>query len=348
VKILVTNIQEDAEIRDSSATDIIERALYYLREHDRKDTPAPFLITHYLINDPTQSESDASYVPFGRLQSLEDPRLLRIANYEDGRSGRHNASKVLTPFLQAFVHAERRLAVAVLLLDTDSLDKVCQTILEAARAGLESQPVDVTFFYRSPQLLDDTLASTLPFRAHCVATAPGSGTGLFEGVDAEGYDFTVLFESSGMYRGEDIVNVVSLLVGGRLDAVWGSRRLSTRDIRESYHLRYRRSPLLGAISYVGSHVLSLMYLVLYGRYISDALSGVRAVRSTYLLHPSIISLDDKRLNQVLLSRILRQEGQIFETPVQFFSLSPDKANRTTLADGLRFVGAILTSRFRGQ
>jgi len=171
---------------------------------------------------------------------------------------------------------------------------------------------------------------------------------MLEEVGAQGYDFTVLFESSGMYRGEDIVNLVSLLAGGRLDAVWGSRRLSMRDIRESYHLRYRRSPLIGAISYVGSHILSLMYLVLYGRYMSDALSGARAIRSTYLVHPSVISLDDKRLNQVLLSRILRQEGEIFETPVQFLSLSPDKANRTTVGDGLRFVGAILTSRFRGQ
>ena len=72
------------------------------------------------------------------------------------------------------------------------------------------------------------------------------------------------------------------------------------------------------------------------------------MRSGYLLHPSLVRLDDRRLNQVLLSRILHQEGEIFETPVQFFSLSPDKANRTTVGDGLRLVGAILTSRFRGQ
>ena len=90
----------------------------------------------------------------------------------------------------------------------------------------------------------------------------------------------MLFESSGMYRGEDLVALASHLAVGRLDAVWGSRRLSVRDIHESYRLRYqqqRRS--LGAISYVGSHVLSLAYLLLYGRYISDTLSAVRAVRA---------------------------------------------------------------------
>ena len=37
--------------------------------------------------------------------------------------------------------------------------------------------------------------------------------------------------------------------------------------------------VLGAVSYAGSHVLSLAYLVLYGRYVSDTLSAVRAVRA---------------------------------------------------------------------
>ena len=60
--------------------------------------------------------------------------------------------------------------------------------------------------------------------------------------------------------------------------MWGSRRLSVRDIHESYRLRYRHRALLGAISYAGSHVLSLLYLALYGRYVSDTLSAARAVR----------------------------------------------------------------------
>ena len=49
-----------------------------------------------------------------------------------------------------------------------------------------------------------------------------------------------------MYRGEDLVALASHLAVGRLDAVWGSRRLSVRDIQESYRLRYRKNVLLGA------------------------------------------------------------------------------------------------------
>ena len=96
-----------------------------------------------------------------------------------------------------------------------------------------------------------------------------------------------------MYNGEDVAGLAAHLTLGRLDAVWGSRRLSVTDIRESYKLRYQHNVVLGAISYVGSHLLSLAYLLRYGRYVSDTLSSARAVRSTLLLsagfdlrHPS--------------------------------------------------------------
>ena len=95
----------------------------------------------------------------------------------------------------------------------------------------------------------------------------------------------VLFESSGMYNGEDVPWLVSHLTG-RLDAVWGSRRLSVRDIEESLRLKYRHRALLGAASAVGSHVLSLMYLALYGRYVVRHAvwrpSGARGRRVQYL------------------------------------------------------------------
>ena len=66
----------------------MERALYYLRLKGTLTAAATSLITHYVINDPEESESGVPYVPLGSIQSFEDPRLVRIANYELGASGR--------------------------------------------------------------------------------------------------------------------------------------------------------------------------------------------------------------------------------------------------------------------
>src|SRR5262249_43389805 len=164
-----------------------------------------------------------------------------------------------------------------------------------------------------------------------------------DAVRGANFDYILLFESSGMYRGEDLAALASHLVVRRLDAVWGSRRLSVRDIAESLRFRYQKAPLVGAISAVGSHALSLACLTLYGRYISDTLSGARAIRAEDALSINV-PLTHKRANQHLLARLLRRKAEILEIPVQFFPLSPEKVKRTSIVEGLGLLGGLITRR----
>ena len=346
IKLLVTNIQADAEISGSSAVDIIERAVYYLKEKGKLPLPVPTLITHYIINDPQILETDpnAGYVPLGHLDTLEDPRLVRIGHYEDGVSGRHDASKVLTPFLESFLSQRRRQRIAVWLYDAGSLNKLSQSVLEMLRGGIQELAVDVTVFYTADAELDDVFMQPLPIALRNLrsATEP-PGRAFVRALVEREFDYAAIFDSSGMYRGEDLVSVIQPLMSGRLDAVWGSRRLSLKDIEASYRLRYHHKALLGSFSYVGSHALSAAYLLLFGRYVSDTLSGVRAVRAGFLTSLPVAP-DDKLANQYLLCALLREKADLLETPVQFLALSPERVRRTTLAEGLRSLAVIAWQR----
>jgi hypothetical protein len=292
------------------------------------------------MNEPGRTEA-SPYVPLGPVESIEDPRLVRIGAYEDGVTGRHDASRILEPFLDALLVSRRPYRMAVLLHDAGSVNKVTQTLLEMVRGGIETLPMEMSVFCLIPGSLDAGFTARLPFS---VRTVP-SAAAFMDAVRAADFDYVGLFESSGMYRGEDLVALASHLTVGRLDAVWGSRRLSVRDIHESYRMRYQRNVLLGAISYAGSHLLSLAYLVLYGRYISDTLSAVRAVRAADALGAGI-ELTHKRANQHLLSRLLRRRAEILELPVQFVPISPEKVKRTGALDGLQALLTILALRFR--
>ncbi len=344
IKLLITNIQSDAEITGSNAVDIIDRAVFYLKEKGRLALPTPCLITHYLVNDPERDTAERPYVPLGPLESIEDPRLVRIGNYEEGVTGRHDAARVLAPFVDALLARDERKSVAVLLHDAGSTNKSVQTMLEMVRGGIARVPLDVTVFY-SGDPLDPRVTDHLPFPV----TRLPEGDASFAATAGEGgFDYVALFESSGMYRGEDLVGLASQLAVGRFDAVWGSRRLSVRDIQESYRLRYRKNLLLGAISYAGSHALSLAYLLCYGRYISDTLSAVRAVRAADAFDPAI-DLTDKRANHLLLSALLRRQAEILEIPVRFFPISPERVKRTSPLDGLEALATIVWRRFsRGR
>jgi 2-phospho-L-lactate transferase/gluconeogenesis factor (CofD/UPF0052 family) len=341
MKLLITNIQPDAEITGSNAMDLVDRAVYYLKAKDTAAIPAPFLITHSLLNDPSVPETSRPYVPLGPTDAIEDPRLVRIGNFEEGVTGRHDAARVLEPFLASIVRRGERRRVVVFLLETSSLNKITQSLLEMVRGGIADVPLDVTVFYAGAEPLARSLAERLPFSVQHVR----EGERAFARIARDaGFDYVVLFESSGMYRGEEIVPLLAQLAMGRLDAAWGSRRLSVRDIQESYRLRYSAKTLTGLVSYAGSHALSLACLVFYGRYITDTLSGVRAVRAVDALDPGI-DLTDKNSNHVLLSRLLRRKAEILEIPVRFVPLSPDRVKRTSALEGLRALTTLIVRRF---
>lgn len=344
IKVLITNIQEDAEIPDNSAVDLIEKAVYYLREKDRIAHPLPCLITHYLLNDPGRQSEESAYIPLGRLENIEDPRLVRIGAYEEGATGCHNAKKVLTPFIETILTSRRPKKVAVLLLNTRSLNKVSQSLLELMRAGSDRLLPQVSVFYSSPDELAPRFVARLPMAIHRLGAEEDFADPAFvRSLGERAFDYVVLFDSSGSYKGEDIFNLVSLLSNTRLDSVWGSRRLSVRDIHQSYKGRYGHRMLLGTISYLGSHLLSLAYLALYGRHISDTLTGVRAVKISYFTE-NYTQLDHPRINHYLLSALLRAQATVFETPVQFFPQYPEGA--VTVGEGLRALLTILWWRFK--
>jgi hypothetical protein len=277
-------------------------------------------------------------VPLGRLESLEDPRLVRVGNYEAGATGRHDAAKVLTPFIDTFIARERSVQrVAVVLHDTESPNKIVQTLLEMVRGGIRDLRIDVTVFHAGGTDIDPGLAARLPFAVRRLSAqgADGRDRELRAALAAGPFDYVVLFESSGMYNGEDISGLAVHLTLGRLDAVWGSRRLSVRDIHESYRLKFKHNAALAAIS--------LLYLALYGRYVSDTLSAVRAVRASDALALGV-PLDHKLANQHLLSALLGRRAEMLEIPVQFFAISPERVRRTSVMDGISAIRVALAER----
>jgi hypothetical protein len=273
---------------------------------------------------------------------------VRVGNYEAGSSGRHDATKVLAPFIEGLVDRDQMgQRVAVLLSDTRSIHKVAQTLLEMARAGIAAGRNRVTAFHAADGDLDASLPARLGFDVRRLAGEDEAARDaeLRAALDAGRFDYLVLFESSGMYNGEDIVELTAPLASGRLDAVWGSRRLSVRDIQESYRLRYRDKALQGLVSRLGSQVLSLQFLLLYGRYVTDTLSGARAIRVADVQRVRC-PLTHKHINQHLLSALLRRRAEILELPVQFFAISPELVRRTTVGDGLHALAIALGGRLR--
>src|SRR5215210_8501596 len=100
---------------------------------------------------------------------------------------------------------------------------------------------------------------------------------------------------------------------------------------------------MGAVSYAGSHEIRLLYLALYGRYVSDTLSAARAVRASDVLALQV-PLSHKLANQHLLSALLGRRAEMLEIPVQFFGISPERVRRTSVMDGLSAIRVAVAER----
>ncbi|HEV3484155.1 MAG TPA: hypothetical protein VG106_02025, partial [Vicinamibacterales bacterium] len=75
------------------------------------------------------------------------------------------------------------------------------------------------------------------------------------------------------------------------------------------------------------------------------LSAAWAVRADDVLRLPV-PLEDKLANQHLLSILLGRRAEMFEVPVQFFSISPAQVRRTSVLDGLRAMTTAVVGRFR--
>ena len=173
------------------------------------------------------------------------------------------------------------------------------------RAGSASCPLDVTVFYGGVEPLD---AGVRPHasRSRCAGSAADAG------VDAA-------FKRRADRRRFDYVR--ALRVVGHVQRRGPRRRRGAAGVRAAgrrvgqpaaVDARHRgvAAPALPAqrrlrvASAIGSHLLSAAYLLLYGRYISDTLSGVRGGPRGVRRRADLDS-EDKLLNQRLLSRLLR-------------------------------------------
>jgi hypothetical protein len=233
--------------------------------------------------------------------------------------------------------------VALMLENTTSAASVLQTLLELVRADVASLPLELTVFHAAAAPIDAAAQARLPFAVARIQDA-APGPAFAEAALAARADFVAFFDSSGMYQGEDLVRLLAQVSIGTPAAIWGSRRLSVRDIHASYRSRYQRAPRwLGAASYVGSHVLGLLYLLLYGRHVSDTLSGLRVVARRYL-DELAVPLGHPLADHALLAAVLGDQAELRELPVRFHGLPATQARRTTVAEGLG--GLWMTVRLR--
>ena len=133
-----------------------------------------------------------------------------------------------------------------------------------------------------------------------------------------------------MYNGEDIPWLASHLTG-RLDAVWGSRRLSVRDIEESLRVKYQHSAVLPGDQPRGQpRAQPDVPRALRPIRVGHALGRPCGARRRRLQHPAAVDPQACEPGAALAS-CCAARPRCSRCPVHFYSVSPHQVKRTTVA-----------------
>lgn len=223
----------------------------------------------------------------------------------------------------------------VSIIKGDSISIIIPTLNEALTIGsvlsrLQKVPFDEIIVVDSSN--DDTPKIAKSLGARVISEIrKGYGRALQTGVENAQGEIMVFIDGDGTYDPEDIMRIVKPILDGECDVVLGDR------------LNGRLYPgAMSLVNRVGNILISLIFSVLFLRWISDTQCGLRAIRRCLLKG---LSYRDYGMPYVTeqLAKLIRRGARIKIVPVTYRPrVGTTKLRRWT--DGLRILKVIFQER----
>jgi 2-phospho-L-lactate transferase/gluconeogenesis factor (CofD/UPF0052 family) len=342
-KVIVTNLRRDHEIQSETANTLVGKTLYFLRRRDTVDVGDRSLVTDVFAHEPSPSRApDEEWLRFTSWISPPDVRVNLVDWESRSQPGRHSGRMVLQEMLRLMVTAEERpmprqtLSIVVPAYNEERyigqlLDRLLQ--VDLARHGLRAEVlvVDDGSRDRTAEIAEGRVG----VRVIRMPQNRGKGSAVRRGIEEAAGDWVLIQDADLEYDPEDIHKMVSAAINGGFKAVYGSRNLRAEQKYRTLAMLYGKKDTQYWGHYLGGVVLSLATLGLYGRFLTDTVTGYKLYDAALLkgfdLHASGFELDHE-----ITANVLRRGVDIFEVPVSYEPRSWEEGKKIRARDG--FVG----------
>ncbi len=171
----------------------------------------------------------------------------------------------------------------------------------------------------------------------------GRGEALRGGIGLARGGQILFYPSDAEYSVEDVPGILSQLLSGKFEAVFGTRNLVTTNLQSHLKSIYGESTGLLAVSRYGGMLISILTLVLYDRYVTDTLTSLKAFDAGVLRSLELKSAGVD-LEMEIVAKLSRKQRFILEVPIQFKARTRAQGKKMRISDGLGALFALL--RFR--
>jgi 2-phospho-L-lactate transferase/gluconeogenesis factor (CofD/UPF0052 family) len=352
-KIFVGNIYKDYEIRNETAISLIEKLFFYLNAKGLYSYAWNDLVTLFFLQHPGATPLDSDYVFFDAAAFPYPLEKVVLTNWET-RAGAHSGGMIVDEIvsvvnsklqkrLKAFPHT-----VSIIVPALNEERTIFSVLKDLAHLDLDSLGLGKEIIVVDGGSSDRTteLARTVPDVQVLRLEKPlGRGAALRHGIDKAGGNIIVFYPCDGEYSVKNLFQVVQEISKNEFQAVFGSRAIKCVNVSQRISDIYQGNYFLYFASKYGGMMVSLLCLVLFNRFVSDPLTGIKAFDGRLLKN---LKLTSNSLN--LETEIVAKLGQrgifILELPVDYRPRTRKEGKKTTVLDGMRAILTLLSLRFK--
>ncbi len=345
-KIFISNIGEDNEIPNASVEDIIEKALFYLNKKGKNKGKFEDFFDYYFVN--SGNPEDPKYVKFLNRLNIEN---LVYENFEHEFSGKHSGKKIMGKIMELMHQGRvkssgiRKLSV---ILPAYNEEKFISEIVSRVKA------LDLSEFGVVKEIIvvDDgskdrtqEIASSIEgIRYIRSPVNKGKGNSVILGIRAATGDIIVIQDADLEYDPNDIKLMLSVMLKQNFKAVYGSRTIKKGMRAKALSILYGKRKGAYWSYYLGGQFLSFICLLLYGRFITDTVTGYK-MADARLLKSFNLKSKGFELDHEITAKILKKGYEIFEVPVSYHPRSKEEGKKMSWKDGVIAIKTFFKFRF---
>lgn len=349
-KIFVANSRRDVDIQTDDVNDLADKFLEAMNRGSRVKGQWRDYVTHLFVQRP--DESNTSSVPFDRSTFRYPLDTVRVRDWEVSEGQHHGGYVVeeIKQIVQSRIEIElapRPYLVSVIvpvLNEAATIEPVLKQLVGmdfSCFGGMGKEVIVV-----DGGSTDGTGEIARRQRGVKVISSrlPGRGAALRQGIEECRGNLVLFFPSDNEYQAEDLHQVVAHLSDGTYKAVFGTRMTKVMDL--SRHLRriYGGHRIQYLLSKYGGMMISIATLLLYNRYVTDTLTGVKGFDGRTLRNLNLAS-DGLELEAEIVAKLCRSKQYILEVPIDFKPRTRDQGKKTSVWDGFRILTTLLRYRF---
>ena len=345
-KIFITNIGGDNEIQKSSAEDIIEKALYYFNRKGELSYTLKDLADYYFINAGT--DVDPKYIKF--LDRLHLNSIVHD-NFEKDFSGRHDGNKVAEKLVQvmsaegAAPEGIRKLSIVI---PGYNEGRFAEELLSRIKKVNFSELGFLTEIIFVDDGSTDNTQDIMKHRKDVTyirsGVNRGKGNSVILGVKAATGSIIVIQDADLEYNPEDIKEMLRVMLKYRYRAVYGSRVLKRGMRAKALSILYGKRAGAYWSYYIGGQLLSFIALLLYGKFITDTVTGYKMVDARILKSFNLRSKGFE-LDHEITAKILKRGKDIYEIPISYHPRTKEEGKKMKWKDGIIAIKTLFKFRF---